>query len=226
MHPCSSPGVRWHSAATIQCSCPLNQGASVETTDGSQPSPGGLPGQHRITEWLGLAGASGPICSNPCTSRDTQRRVPRAVSRWLLEISKKETPQPLWETCASAPLPAQHRSASWCSEGTPVCAHCLLSWHWAPLTTAWPPPLCTPCQIFMDIDRKPLFSRMNSPSFPCLSSQQWCSRPFIILVAYSRLCSACSGSSLQSCFPGLSTSCWTQGGSCQPYSPACQDGSG
>ena len=60
--------------------------------------------------------------------------------KWLMKISKEETPQPLWATCASAPLAAQHRSASWCSKGTscvPTCAHCLLSWHWAALAKAW-----------------------------------------------------------------------------------------
>jgi len=68
----------------------------------------------------------------PLLSRDTQSRVPRPMSMWLWEISKEETPQPLWAACASALSPAQHRTASWCS----VCAHCLLFWHWAPLKTA------------------------------------------------------------------------------------------
>jgi len=30
---------------------------------------------------------------------------------WLLKISKEETLQPLWATCASAPSLTQHRSA-------------------------------------------------------------------------------------------------------------------
>ena len=71
----------------------------------------------------------GSIWPNPCSSRDPHSRVPRPTFRCLLEISKEETPQPLWATRASAPSSAQHRSASWCSEGTfcaLVCAHCLL----------------------------------------------------------------------------------------------------
>lgn len=37
----------------------------------------------------------GTIWSTPCWSRDIQGNVPRSTSRQLLEISKKETPQPL-----------------------------------------------------------------------------------------------------------------------------------
>ena len=39
---------------------------------------------------------------NPCPSRDTQSRVPRATSRWSWEIPKEEIPH-LWAACASAP---------------------------------------------------------------------------------------------------------------------------
>lgn len=40
----------------------------------------------RIPEWLRLAGVSGSIWSNPCSSRDIQHRVPRVMSRRLLKI--------------------------------------------------------------------------------------------------------------------------------------------
>ena len=36
---------------------------------------------------------------------DTQSRVPRAMSRWFLKISKEETPQTLWATYVSASSP-------------------------------------------------------------------------------------------------------------------------
>lgn len=44
-------------------------------------------------EWLELAGTSGSIWPNRCSSRDTQRRMPRAMSRQLLNTSKKDSPQ-------------------------------------------------------------------------------------------------------------------------------------
>lgn len=42
----------------------------------------------------------------PCSSRETQHRVPRLMSRQLLGIFK-ETPQPLWTNYASAQSPTQ-----------------------------------------------------------------------------------------------------------------------
>lgn len=38
---------------------------------------------------------------------DTQSRVPRSVFRWLLNVSKEETLEPLWAICASIQLPTQ-----------------------------------------------------------------------------------------------------------------------
>ena len=49
-----------------------------------------------------------PICSNLCSSRDTQSNMPRTTFRWLLEIFKKENSQPLWATCANASSAAEH----------------------------------------------------------------------------------------------------------------------
>lgn len=47
---------------------------------------------HRLTEQLRLVGPPGPTC--PFPNRDTQSRVPRATSKWLLKIPE-ETLQPL-----------------------------------------------------------------------------------------------------------------------------------
>jgi len=38
----------------------------------------------------------------------------------------------------------------------PVCAHCLWSWHWAPLKRAWLHPLCASLQVFMGLEEFPL----------------------------------------------------------------------
>ena len=48
--------------------------------------------------WQGALGPSGP----PWSSRDTQSRVPRTMSRQVLEISRTEMSQPLWATCVRA----------------------------------------------------------------------------------------------------------------------------
>lgn len=53
-------------------------------------------GDHRILEGLQQTETSGSIQYNRYASRDTQSRVPKPVFRWLLEMSKEETPQPLW----------------------------------------------------------------------------------------------------------------------------------
>ena len=37
--------------------------------------------------------------SNLCSSRDTQSRVPRPMSKWLLETYKEKTSQPLGSLC-------------------------------------------------------------------------------------------------------------------------------
>lgn len=42
-----------------------------------------------------LEDTSGFIQPNTCPSRDTQSRVPRTTSGWVLEVSKEETPQHL-----------------------------------------------------------------------------------------------------------------------------------
>ena len=42
-----------------------------------------------------VGGSSGGPLVQPCSSRDTQSRVPKATSRWLWKLSKEESPQPL-----------------------------------------------------------------------------------------------------------------------------------
>ena len=77
------------------------------------------------TSWFRLAAPSGSIWFNPCSNRDTQRRMSRPTSRWLLKISREEIPQPLGSLCQCS-LIAQHKSTFWCSEGTsciPICTH-------------------------------------------------------------------------------------------------------
>ena len=68
-------------------------------------------------------------CTGPCPG-----------GSWI--SPEKETPQPPWAACSSAPSPSE-RSSSSCSDGTScasVCAHYPLSCHWAPLKRAWPHP--------------------------------------------------------------------------------------
>ena len=99
--------------------------------------------------------------------KNNQSRVPRPVSRWrLLKNIKDEAPQRPWAACASAPSPAQHRSASCCSDGTscvPVCAHCLSSWHWASLKKSLALSSLHSFQLFMDIDE--ILSASSSPGW-------------------------------------------------------------
>lgn len=42
---------------------------------------------------------SGAVWPDPHSIRNTQNRVPRSTSRWLLKFSKEETPQPLCSLC-------------------------------------------------------------------------------------------------------------------------------
>ena len=141
---------------------------------------------HRITECSGLAGTSvgHPVqppaeagsptagCTGPCPG-----------GAWI--SPEKETPQPPWAAWARAPSPSEGRSSSSCSAGTSsasVCAHCPLSCCWAPLKRVWPhPPDPHPADIYKQKSpRSLLFSRLNSPSSPSLSSQQRVSSPRII----------------------------------------------
>lgn len=62
-------------------------------------APRFLTNSHRITEWLRLERPSGSIWPN-LHSRDSQRRVPRPKTRWLLKVSKEGDP-----TTSGQPVP-------------------------------------------------------------------------------------------------------------------------
>jgi len=92
------------------------------------------------------------------------------------EDPQEETPQPLWATCTSGPLPAQHRVTVWYSEGTSdvvICTHCFLFWHWAALQRAWfcPPsffPSCI-CGCWWHHPESFLLQAWTVPSLPASS---------------------------------------------------------
>lgn len=73
---------------------------------------------------------------NLCSSR-----VPRTMSRHLLKIPhERNSTTSLGNLFQCSTTHTQHRSAFWCSNGAScvlVCAHCLFSWHWAPLNRPW-----------------------------------------------------------------------------------------
>lgn len=70
----------------------------------------------RITAWPRLAETSGSIWPSLCSSRVTQSRGPRAMSRRLLEISKKEILLPLGNLYLHA-VTCTAKKCSWCSGG-------------------------------------------------------------------------------------------------------------
>ena len=88
---------------------------------------------HRITEsqnhrTLGvgrdLCGPSSPI---PCKAGSPRAGCTGPCPGGSSISPEKETPQPLWATCSSAPSPSEGRSSSSCSDGTSyasVCARC------------------------------------------------------------------------------------------------------
>ena len=111
---------------------------------------------HRTTESQNSRGWKGPLWvtqSNPPAQAGSPRAGctgPWSGGSWI--SPEKETPQPPWAACSSAPSPSEGRSSSWCSAGTscaPVCAHCPLSCRWAPLKRVWPyPPDTQPSDIY------------------------------------------------------------------------------
>jgi len=123
-----------------------------------------VPLAHRIIKWSGLEGASASIWSNPCSSRDTQSRVPRTMSMQLLKISQ-ESLQPPQETNAIA-----HQTQKCClmvreNLLCSVCAHYCWFWHWATLNTAWLHALCIlPLHIFIHL--------WDPPEPPLLQAEQ------------------------------------------------------
>ena len=72
---------------------------------------------HRITPERRKNGTSVPLRPKPCSSRNTQSRVPRAISRQLWKISKEEKAQPMGSLHQCS---VTHTALKdfWCSEET------------------------------------------------------------------------------------------------------------
>lgn len=107
---------------------------------------------HQISIWWKLEGTSVSTCSNLCPSWVIQNQLPRTMSCRFWTFLRRETLKTCWAACASAPLPAQHRSVLWCFNGTsciPVCSPCFWFWPCAPLRRAWIHPLCTTLIIYI-----------------------------------------------------------------------------
>ena len=98
-------------------------------------------------------------------------------------------PQPLGSLCQGS-ITHTAQKCSWCSEGTscsPICAHGLWSWHWAPLTESCSILLALFLQVFMnavEISLSLLFSRLNSSSYLRLFLYSRGSSPFSKFMAY------------------------------------------
>lgn len=65
---------------------------------------------YKQSQCLRLKGTSGSIWLNPCSSKDTQSRIARIVSRRLLELTKEEAPQSLENLCKCS-VTWEHKSA-------------------------------------------------------------------------------------------------------------------
>ena len=106
-----------------------------------------------------MVGVGGDLCgSSSPTPLPKQGQVQQAaqdhVQAGFEYLHRRRLPQPLWAACPRAPSPSEGRSSSSCSGGTSyasVCAHCPLSFHWAPLKRVWPHPPAPTFQIFVSI---------------------------------------------------------------------------
>ena len=162
---------------------------------------------------------SASLWPKPCSIRDTQCRLPRAMPRCLWKTFKQKTPQSLGSLCQCS-ITCTAQKCSWCSEGTtyvPLYVYCLLSWHWASLTRIW---LCVQHLPFMYLKilmRPPLHFSCPAWAVPALSafhrrgtpvpSSSWCPS-----AGLSQVCSLVPGN------PELDTSlqewphqCWAEG---------------
>lgn len=59
-------------------------------------------------------------------------QIASAMSSWVWLFARIETPQPVWTNCSSVWSPLQWKFFSNGIFYISVCAHCLLSHHWAP----------------------------------------------------------------------------------------------
>lgn len=91
---------------------------------------------HRSTGW-GRKGLLEDIWSDhPAQAGPPRAGCPGAYPDSFCIFPKREKPQCLWATFASAPSPSQLKTVSWCSDRrscVAVCARWLLSHHWTPL---------------------------------------------------------------------------------------------
>ena len=95
-----------------------------------------------------MVGVGRDLCGSSTPTPPTEAGSPRAGctgpcpgGSWI--SPEKETPQPPWAACSSAPSPSEGRSCSSCSDRTSCasfCAHCPLSCCWALLKRVWPHP--------------------------------------------------------------------------------------
>ena len=138
---------------------------------------------HKITEsqdgWCWQA-PLGPSDLTPCSSRDTQSRLPRLTSRWLLKVCKEETPQPLWKICTAEKYFLVFKQNLLCSSSCPLAlglALCSTEKSLAPLH-----PSLGIYRHWWDLPWS--FSRLKSPRSLSLSSKERCCCPLITLVAF------------------------------------------
>lgn len=103
-------------------------------TNASSTQEMGPPLSTEFTEWLTLEGSSGGCLVEPCcSSRATQRRLPRTMPRWLLKISKDAPessplvrlwlpPSLLWAFLSPVPRRESHRPFSLSTSRTALCS--------------------------------------------------------------------------------------------------------
>lgn len=169
----------------------------------------------------GWKGTSGRPLAQPCSSRETQSRVP-----WqFLKISKEETWQSLWVTCASALLPSQHLSV-FLSNGV-SCAHfchlfLVLGTTGKKKKTTNPGSILFAhiLQVFVEINEitlSLLFYKLSSSSSLILASWERSSSPFIIFIGPMWLflgcpCNSCTGETwTELSTPGVASSLLSRG---------------
>ena len=87
----------------------------------------------------------GPLGPTPLQQGHQSRGPgPRPGDCWT-SLRRRSHTQSLGSLCQCS-VTCTAQKCSWYSGATscvPVCAHCLPSWHWAPLTEAWFSPFCT-----------------------------------------------------------------------------------